>query len=775
MPASFAPSNRTCQMHLPWQPSLWLIASFCFIFSVTCLWVADSAAETKDAAATIPGFTSTPRQISKVKEAKVKEALVDDRKTRAIQYDKTGSRAKIVIRDTGLYYVDALEMASLFGITEKQAMRWIKSGELALSHKGEPVAWEADKSRGALYFFAEKSDSRYTEDNIYWIERGRGLSMATVKGVEYVPVDALSTFTSSIRGEENRYALTALFDDPEADFWLWDYVIANAAGKSFVFQARGAASSGAANVTLYLKGATHVATGDDHHAVVTLNGGRIGEGTWKGTEATRLCFDIDPALLTDGENTLEVAGLLDAGVKYSIFYLDRFEVTYPRYYKADNDRLFLTGDGNPVVTVAGFTNDAIRVYDISQPRTPLRVTAVTVDGADGGYRASFRPASPESRYLVISADAVDLVADHWADTPSKLKETTNSADYLVIAPSALVPGARRLADYRSGKGLESLVVDLEDIYDEFNHGMASPYAIRDFVAYAHTNWAKSPRFVVLVGDGTYDYKNILGHGDNLMPPLLTATPSGLFAADNRLAILPGGDGLPVASVGRLPVMTLVDLNALVDKIMAYEASEGGDWERRVLMTADNADTGGAFPTDSLGLSEVVPKDAFTVENIALGAETLAAARTRLLSGLNAGAFLMNYFGHAGLDRLAQEGLLTAADVAALKNGLRLPVVTGMTCLAARFEIPGYDAIGELMVGKPDGGAIAFWSPTGLSMNEEARILAHAFFDDVFQKGQRVLGLAVLNAFSAYAALGGHAYEVDIFTLLGDPALEMRTH
>ena len=48
--------------------------------------------------------------------------------------------------------------------------------------------------------------------------------------------------------------------------------------------------------------------------------------------------------------------------------------------------------------------------------------------------------------------------------------------------------------------------------NEFNYGIYNPKAIRDFLSYAYNNWKKSPRYVVLAGNGTYDYKNNLGTG-----------------------------------------------------------------------------------------------------------------------------------------------------------------------------------------------------------------------------------------------------------------------
>ena len=104
-----------------------------------------------------------------------------------------------------------------------------------------------------------------------------------------------------------------------------------------------------------------------------------------------------------------------------------------------------------------------------------------------------------------------------------LKTTSNAATYLVLTPSALRDGANALAAYRGGK-----VVELRDIYDEFSYGIANPHAIQDFLAYAAKNWKTKPKFVALLGKGSFDPKDYLGGHTNLFPMLMTPTPDGLY-------------------------------------------------------------------------------------------------------------------------------------------------------------------------------------------------------------------------------------------------------
>jgi hypothetical protein len=307
------------------------------------------------------------------------------------------------------------------------------------------------------------------------------------------------------------------------------------------------------------------------------------------------------------------------------------------------------------------------------------------------------------------------------------------------------------------------VVALEDIYDEFHHGIASPRAIQAFLAYACGNWRREPRYVVLAGNGTYDYKDHLGFGGNLVPPLLMSTGYGLFAADRQFA--------PQLAIGRLPVSNAAQLGALVQKIIAYE-NGSGQWTRRVVMAADNPDGGGNYHRDSDDLAGLVPAG-YATAKVYLSSIPLNEARQQLIQGLNDGALLVNYMGHGGLDRLAHEGLLTLGDVSALSNADRLPVVTTLTCLTARFAVPGYDCLGEALILQPSGGAIAFWGPSGLLLNRQSKALGEAFLRSTFKRGGCALGDAILEAFQNSADNGSAAASLDLYNLLGDPGLKLR--
>jgi hypothetical protein len=720
----------------------------------------------------ISGYSRKAHKMSAAKKLRIesREAFKEAARELAVT---VSDKAKIAVKQSGLYYVDASEIADLMGETTDDVTNWIRQKRLIITNQGQNVAWLAAEGSVGIYFYGEAIDSIYTNENIYWLEKGKkgeGLAMDVVEGEGPYPASGFETFTETIHVEEDHSALTALFDDPQVDYWMWDYINAGSIykTKTFNFSANGVAGADTVSLKVYLKGATDTESVPDHRVEVFLNGTWVGEGYWDGASAYELVCEFDHGLLYEGDNTIEVRGLLGPGVEYSIFYVDSFDLTYQRYYQAGEH---VRGDGNDVITLDGFTSGDISVFDLGNPKRPKLVKATTMDEVDGNHRVSFTPATPDRSYLALSLDAASTPVSVTADTPSNLKRRKrNRADYLVIAPSELKEGAGRLADFRQGK-LDTMVVELEDIYDEFSYGLSNPEAILNFLSYAYHNWEKAPRYVVLVGEGTYDYKDNQGYADNLLPVLMVATSHGLFASDNQFVDVEGDDGVPEMAIGRLPVVTSEELDDLIDKIMAYE-STGGNWRDHVLMLADDPDDGGNFPADSDVVAALL-SPGYAAQKIYLSEYFISEARSLVLSGINDGALLLNYIGHAGLNRLSQEGMLMDSDVEFLENGNRLPVVTAMTCVAGQFAIPGYDALSELLVLHKYGGAIATWAPTGLSRNDLAVILDKGFFRAAFEDGESILGEVVLKALVDYAGTGKPGYMLDIFNLLGDPALEIR--
>lgn len=715
------------------------------------------------------GYTRKPRPESPEILARAFRRAVALENVKARKLARLGTAAKIAIEKDGLYSLDALEIAAVLGIPAADVKKMIKAGQLALSSQGESVAYVTPSDASALLFYGRGLESIYTKENIYWLQRGNGLSMKQANGRVPAPVGERS-FADVSHFEKDVNPVTSGIQDPESDYWFWDYIYAVKSSKldkkQFAVSLDGVAGpAGDAALTVSIFGYTEA----PHRVIVRLNGNVLspvlsGGNAWRGIDSRTIDYAFSQSLLRTGNNVIEVEGVQAAGSVPSIMYVNWFDVRYQRLYQAVGNALSLRGDGNPTVSVSGFTNPNISVFDVSDPFKPTVHTATAVSAAGGGYRATFAPASPEKRYFVCTVDsAVKALA--LADTASDLTTSDNRANYVVITSEELAAAAGRYADYWQSRGLATKVVQVEDIMDEFNHGVSNPDAIRDFLAYAGQNWALPPEYVLLAGEGSYDYKDLKAYHGNLVPVKMLATPSGIAPSDNYFADA-DGDRVPDMAIGRFSVDTEAGLDAMLSKLASYDPGKTAN----LLLVADNPDVGGNFPASSDEIATAIPPE-YPVSKVYLSNHPWSVTRKMLFDEINRGAWFFNYTGHAAVDRFEERGLLTTGDVPYLKNST-LPVVTALTCVAGQFALPGYDSLGEALVTRPGAGGIAFFGATGYTLNAESTLLGELFYETVFQEGVVDLGGAIRKTLEKYRDLAGPSSILETYHLQGDPALRV---
>ncbi len=670
----------------------------------------------------------------------------------------TSRRARVAVREAGLIHVSAANLAGIFGISEGAVRRRVSGGQFLVTQGGSPVAWTPADGDDGILFFGQGIDSLYTRDNVYLVTRVKaGEVMTASDGAPSADAAAVADFIETTAFEQDAFPATVVATDPEGDYWYWDGFIGATPGwnsKSFSLDVPDVVAGGP--LAIALAGASPAA----HPVEVSMNGTPLGGGSWSGLRPYTLNLDAVVALQS-GANSLEVRAIGDSS---NLFYLDSVSLTYRRLARAAGGQLLLTAEADGPVWVTGYTSADIRVLDVTDAAHPVRLVNGEVQPDAGGYGIAFS-AGQGRRYLAVGSDAIRTLTAEPA--PDVSLRQPDQVDYVVITTPTLADAAAALADYRASTGLTTRVILLDDIYATFSDGIETPHAIRDLLRYATRKWGT--RYAVLAGLGSMDYRDLYGLGEEIVPSPMTATPFGLFACDSCLADF-DGDSLPELVISRIPAATADALLAYLGKVQPYERQVLDLGTAGVLMSADRNDPlAGRFAEDSDDIAAWLPPDV-EIETAYLDDVTLADARQKMLARLGGDLGWLNYIGHGGVDRLAGAGLLTTTDVAVLSTSGRLPVLSALTCAVNRFEIAGYESLGEALVMHPDGGVIASWAPTGLSLNEPAARMNASLFDVVFNGRSPVLGDAILEALHDNS--GGATYMNRIYTLLGDAALRL---
>ncbi len=647
--------------------------------------------------------------------------------------------------------------------------RGVDVSQLRLSRLGKPVALhvvpqgERFVPGSRLYFLSEGEGANpYAREAVYELELGAGglvmeLGSASPWGEE------LASYLKTDEYEENRFYQAGLLE--ARDLWLWDVVMAPST-KSFPFEVN-ELRSGSSRLTVLLQGTSDFEADPDHHVRLYVNGALQQEVFWDGKASQKVDLDLSPGTLREGQNGLEIENVGDTEAQYSMVMLDRFQVIYPRAASAAGGDL--EGSWPLAGTASAQGLGASHLLDVTD-ETPRWLSGAALS-SDGSIR--FRVEAGR-RYMAVSHDAVDRPLMRAAARP-KLKKESLRADYLVIGPSEFSSTAAPLLAHRSKQGLLVKLATLEDVYSEFGFGETRPEAIRDFLSYAYHHWQEPKlRYVLLLGDATYDFKDFLKTGvTNQVPPLMVKTSYLWTVSDPALGAVNGDDILPDVAIGRLPARNPEELRVMVSKILAYETGNA-NLESLLVLVNDNSDRAGDFRRDAdeiaLGVLSGRPVRRLSLEE--LGGTPLRM-RTEILRAFDEGASLVSYVGHGGIHLWANENVLNIGDVASLSPQSQQPLLLTMNCLNGYFHFPYFDSLAETLVKAEGKGAIAAFSPSGLSVNEPAHRFHQALLDAVFNQGHPRLGDALLAAQEDYAESGAFPELLSIYHLLGDPGLRLR--
>ncbi|RPE13026.1 hypothetical protein EGT74_05670 [Chitinophaga lutea] len=425
-----------------------------------------------------------------------------------------------------------------------------------------------------------------------------------------------------------------------------------------------------------------------------------------------------------------------------------------------------------------------QVWDVSNPLQPLRQqtqlsgSTLRFNGDCGILReyVAFNPdATPKPQFVSAVAN--------------QNLHGVNVSGMLVIAPAALKAEAERLAGWHRSRQLDAVVVTVEDIYNEFASGSPDPTALRDFVKMQYDR--NGLRYLLLFGRASFMYKD----ASNMVPTWQSpASLHGIntYMTDDYFGFLGdndhiGGNPLLDVAIGRLPVRNAAEAAAVVNKIKRYQSPESfGAWRNEMTFTADDED-GNLHFNDAEKVNRIIEQEqpGFNVTKLYLDAfpQVSGASGSRYPAVNDAinrkmfnGTLVWNYNGHGSFTRLAEEAVLDDTSPDAWNNANRLPLLVTATCDFAPFDNPQFHSLGEKLLTRERGGAIALMTTTRAVFASSNLVMNANYFRLAFQPragGQMpTLGEgAMLAKNETYAGLGDVVNNRK-FQLLGDPALSL---
>ncbi len=509
---------------------------------------------------------------------------------------------------------------------------------------------------------------------------------------------------------------------------------------------------------------------------VSLNNASVAQNVTFTSESTKT-VSTSTSALRGGSNALQINYTGNREGCY--MFLDYFEIALKRPFIAENNylKIFHEANANPIeFSVSGLPGGTNRVWDVTNFADVEAITPLA-----NGSTTRFQQVSSQGtggRQFYVFGDAavkpVELI-ERLENSPN-LRDPSRKGRMLLITADEFYEAAQAWEDLKETQFPNPIQVErvkVSEIYREFSSGVPDPTAIRDFIKYAYENWgantadpaANRPIYVQILGDGSYDYRNIeLTEYLNRVPVFeITANndidsrvTDNFFTAINNTSN--GTSRLdPQLAIARFPANSIGDIENYIRKMGEYanafqnpnELKAG--WQTTLTFVADdecagssacnewfhlaqtekiikgNSSKGFLGTPNKFEFSKIYLVDYETVAG-GLGRQKPGATRA-LLEQINRGTLIINFFGHGDPNTWAHEQVLTKArDLPLIKDDATLPLWIAATCTWGQYDDPNVPSMAEEMTWSKSGGiaSLAASRPTFAFQNLD-------FVEDLFRQ------------------------------------------
>ncbi|HET6991956.1 MAG TPA: type IX secretion system sortase PorU, partial [Bacteroidia bacterium] len=347
-----------------------------------------------------------------------------------------------------------------------------------------------------------------------------------------------------------------------------------------------------------------------------------------------------------------------------------------------------------------------------------------------------------------------------------------SVDFIIITHPDFLAQAQELGElHLTHDSLTYLVVTPQQIYNEFSSGMQDATAIRDFVRMIYSRAATQadlPRYLLLYGDGSYDNKHRMPDNSDFIVTfqnLNSIAPTESYVSDQYFGLLDDAGGWDDSNdvgaidigVGRFPVRTVADAQAMVDKVRHYmtrqqpvtnvsacssdQCSKGGEWRNWLTFIGDDEDSDiHMSQADQLATFIDTTYSHINIDKIYLdayqqqqtpGGERYPDVNAAIDKRVDMGSLIINYTGHGGEVGLAHERILEVSAINAWTNICNMPLWVTATCEFSRFDDPTRTSAGEYIILNPNGGGIGLLTTVRLVYSTPNFNLNRKFYDCAF--------------------------------------------
>ena len=462
------------------------------------------------------------------------------------------------------------------------------------------------------------------------------------------------------------------------------------------------------------------------------------------------------------------------------------------------------------------TSSANALFEITNASSALRVWRVTspteISQIDGNFAGDVYSVVASGHcgeeFVALNTNGNFPTVEIVGEVPNQNLHALGQVDMVIIVPSSgkFLPAAERLAAaHREHDGISVAVVTAAEVYNEFSSGTPDATAYRRFMKMLYdraSTVADAPKYLLLFGDGFVDNRMFSYKGRNPDDYLLCYESNNSVSAvysyvlEDYYGFLDDTEGSSHTrdkvdiGVGRIPVQTVQDAQAVVDKLIAYmENGEAGAWQNVIALLGDDGDKDipNQHMKDAESIASVLATTypSYIIDRIYWDNYEPVANSTgnsyplvtsAIYNRLNEGALVVNYSGHGSANMMSHEMAWLVSDMQALSSP-RLPFWVTASCDIGPFDM-GDNSLAETALLNPVGGAVGLLATTRTVLQVYNAVINREFMKvlltPVLDGRKQAVGDALRRAKNNVITLGSDMSENKLqFVLLGDPALRLK--
>ncbi|MEO1258403.1 MAG: C25 family cysteine peptidase [Bacteroidota bacterium] len=473
-----------------------------------------------------------------------------------------------------------------------------------------------------------------------------------------------------------------------------------------------------------------------HRQEISLNGQLLKTDNYYGYEVRTLDTIIDSDFLANNiELTFE--GKTDNNDKQRI---SNVILTYPRLFQFENASSYgfeisPASDGKYIEITDFDTGNNPVLYDITNDyRQPVNVQ-------NGTVRINLLP-STESRSLVL-VNTSSGVKNAVIEPVEFIDYADENAEFIILSNPKLYNDGNgnnyveEYADYRrsqQGGGYETIVVDVQQLYDQFGWGInRHSLSILNFGHFVKKNW-DNPSFFFILGKGR-EYQGIRTEAKLLAANSFYVPSFGSPGADNLL-LSTKSTTTPIIPIGRLASSDPNDIKLFLRKVKDHELNANNDntiedrqWLKEIIHLG-----GGSSASEQSLIKSNLQNLETRIENNGFGGNVSSFFKTstdpiqisqsqQIFDRINDGTSIITFFGHSAVGTFD----FNIDNPDNYNNFKKYPVIFSLGCFSGNIHTGGI-GISERFVFQEDKAALGMVATSGQGYISSLNSFMGKFYD-----------------------------------------------